>query len=30
MVEAVHIGPYGTMALTYADIERFFAKNGCR
>ena len=28
MVEAVHIGPYGTMALTYADIERFFAKNG--
>jgi effector-binding domain-containing protein len=28
IVEAVHVGPYDTMALTYADIERFFAAKG--
>jgi effector-binding domain-containing protein len=28
VVEAVHVGPYDTMALTYADIEQFFAARG--
>ncbi|WP_426319874.1 GyrI-like domain-containing protein [Microbacterium sp. E-13] len=28
VVEAVHVGPYETMASTYTDIERFFAARG--
>jgi effector-binding domain-containing protein len=28
VVEAIHVGPYDTMGLTYAAIERFFAAEG--
>jgi effector-binding domain-containing protein len=28
VVEAVHVGPYDTLADTYAEMQQFMAKNG--